>query len=134
MSAGIALAKELKTKITFLHVVEQHTHPEFYSASFDSIFKINPQLKPHIKKNLMAFTKLTEKNAQFVVVEGTVQNQITNYAENHRIDLIVMATRGQGALDQLFLGSNAERVVRTASCPVLTVGRKSEGSKTGKSL
>ena len=39
----------------------------------------------------------------------------------HTIDLIVMGTHGRGAIAQLLVGSVAEKVVRTAPCPVLTV-------------
>ena len=47
--------------------------------------------------------------------------EIVKYAKAHAIDLIVMGTHGRGALAQLLVGSVAERVVRTAPCPVLTV-------------
>jgi nucleotide-binding universal stress UspA family protein len=46
---------------------------------------------------------------------------IVEYAQNHEIDLIVMGTHGRGALAHLVMGSVAERVVRLARCPVLTV-------------
>ena len=46
---------------------------------------------------------------------------IVDYARAHDIDLIVMGTHGRGAVAHLLMGSVAERVVRTAPCPVLTV-------------
>jgi nucleotide-binding universal stress UspA family protein len=46
---------------------------------------------------------------------------IVGYASEHRMDLIVMGTHGRGAVSHLLMGSVAERVVRTATCPVLTV-------------
>ena len=46
---------------------------------------------------------------------------ITQYATDERIDLIVMGTHGRRGMAHLLMGSVAERVVRTASCPVLTV-------------
>jgi nucleotide-binding universal stress UspA family protein len=46
---------------------------------------------------------------------------IVDYAAQHAIDLIVMGTHGRGAISHLLMGSVAERVVRTAGCPVLTV-------------
>ena len=49
--------------------------------------------------------------------------QTTEYAKAAKIDHIVMGTNGRGAVAQLLVGSVAERVVRTARCPVLTVRR-----------
>jgi nucleotide-binding universal stress UspA family protein len=46
---------------------------------------------------------------------------ITQYATDERIDLIVMGTDGRRGVAHLLMGSVAERVVRAASCPVLTV-------------
>jgi len=46
---------------------------------------------------------------------------IIDYAKDNAIDLIVMGTHGRGALAHMLMGSVAERVVRLASCPVLTV-------------
>ncbi|MBS0262844.1 MAG: universal stress protein [Planctomycetes bacterium] len=47
--------------------------------------------------------------------------EIVNYAEAQGIDLIVVGTHGRGALLHLLMGSVAEKVVRKAKCPVLTV-------------
>jgi nucleotide-binding universal stress UspA family protein len=47
--------------------------------------------------------------------------EIVRYAEHERIDLIVMGTHGRVRVAHLLMGSVAEKVVRTASCPVLTV-------------
>jgi len=46
---------------------------------------------------------------------------ITRYARAHNIDLIVMGTHGRGRVAHLLLGSVAEKVARTAPCPVLTM-------------
>jgi nucleotide-binding universal stress UspA family protein len=43
------------------------------------------------------------------------------YARDESIDLIVMGTHGRGPFSHLLMGSVAERVVRAAPCPVLTV-------------
>ena len=48
-------------------------------------------------------------------------DSIVAYARTAGIDLIVMGTHGRAAIERLFLGSVAERVIRTAPCPVLTV-------------
>ncbi|HEY7362799.1 MAG TPA: universal stress protein [Methylomirabilota bacterium] len=50
-----------------------------------------------------------------------VAERIVDYAERHAIDLIVLGTHGRTGVSRVLIGSVAERVVRTAPCPVLTV-------------
>lgn len=54
-------------------------------------------------------------------VSNTPEAAIVSYANEVDIDLIVMGTHGRGPLAHFLMGSVAERVVRTARCPVLTV-------------
>ena len=56
-----------------------------------------------------------------VLTSNTPAFAIADYAADRAIDLIVMGTHGRGAVAHLLMGSVAERVVRTAPCPVLTV-------------
>ena len=56
-----------------------------------------------------------------VVVEGSPAPAVQQYAKEHAVDLIVIATRGRSQVARVLLGSVADRVVRTAPCPVLTV-------------
>lgn len=55
------------------------------------------------------------------VAIGTPANEIVELAKLGHFDLVVMGTHGRGVLAHALLGSVAERVVRRASCPVLTV-------------
>jgi len=55
------------------------------------------------------------------VYTGPTARAIADYAKANDLDLIVMGTHGRGGMAHLLLGSVAERVVRTAPCPVLTV-------------
>jgi|MudIll2142460700_1097286.scaffolds.fasta_scaffold1085415_1 nucleotide-binding universal stress UspA family protein len=52
---------------------------------------------------------------------GVDAREILDYAAKHEIDLIVMATHGRSGLAHVLLGSVAEKVVRKAPCPVLTI-------------
>ena len=61
-----------------------------------------------------------------VVRKGKAFEQITRYASDEQIDLIVIGTHGRGMVMHTLMGSVAENVVRHAGCPVLTV--KAEGS------
>ena len=52
---------------------------------------------------------------------GVPFEEIVKIAEEERADMIVMGTHGRGGLNRMLLGSVAERVIRLAPCPVLTV-------------
>ena len=60
-------------------------------------------------------------NVVRVVRKGSTFDTIVKYATDNAIDLIVIGTHGRTGLPQVLLGSVAERVVRHATCPVLTV-------------
>ena len=47
--------------------------------------------------------------------------EILDYANQHQIELIVLGTHGRGPVGEMLIGSVADRVIRTAPCPVLTV-------------
>lgn len=52
---------------------------------------------------------------------GSPAHEIVTYACENKIDLIILGTHGRSGMSRALLGSVAERVVRTAPCPVLTV-------------
>lgn len=56
-----------------------------------------------------------------VVLYGDVADEIVRYAEKAAIDLIIMGTHGYKGLEKALFGSVAEKVVKTAGCPVLTI-------------
>jgi nucleotide-binding universal stress UspA family protein len=56
-----------------------------------------------------------------VIVAGTPANMIVELAARERADLIVIATHGRTGVRRLLSGSVAEKVVRTAGCPVLAI-------------
>jgi nucleotide-binding universal stress UspA family protein len=72
------------------------------------------------------FARLTSELGSDVPVvvashRGDPAEEIVRYARGHNIDLIVLGTHGRTGVSRLILGSVAERVIRTAPCPVLSV-------------
>ena len=92
----------------------------------------------------MFFLKLTQKRfAEFLdkdYLEGlTIHQTVKNYkifseiddvAKEHRVDLIVMGSHGSSGLSEVFVGSNTEKVVRTASVPVLVIKEETNFTAT----
>lgn len=65
------------------------------------------------------------------VESGFPVEAIIDYTKKHQIDFIVMGTHGHRGLSRLLLGSVAEKIVRLAPCPVLTVHESASESKPG---
>ena len=62
-----------------------------------------------------------ELKTRLIALRGNPADEIVRIAEEEKVDLIVIATRGRTGLDRLIFGSVAEKVVRLAKCPVLIV-------------
>ena len=62
-----------------------------------------------------------ELKAERIIVHGPAADEITKCADSEKVDMIVIATHGWTGWRRLIFGSVAERVVRLAACPVLTV-------------
>jgi universal stress protein A len=71
----------------------------------------------------LAATIPQDITTQVLLRQGTPSSGIISAARQNRRDLIVLPTRGLKGLKYYMLGSTAEKVVRYALCPVLTIGR-----------
>ena len=124
VTAAIELAQTFGAKLTVLHVVE----PPSYLVDSHAFAHQGPlllkameeQAKRELDELLSRLPGAQVEIARRVVV-GVPYQRITESASAERADLIVMATHGRTGLRHLLLGSVAERVVRLASCPVLTL-------------
>ena len=127
---AIMLASQLGASLQFIHVIQHDIHPSFYAAGIDSIFQIDKGLKKRVIINLKEFLSdqlPPDLQAEYAVREGKAHKEIVDYAKDAKTDLIVIATHGLTGLDYILLGSTAEKVVRSANCPVLTVKKVNTG-------
>jgi nucleotide-binding universal stress UspA family protein len=60
-------------------------------------------------------------NVEKMVIQGVPYEEVINFADKEKIDIIVIGTYGRSGLERFIFGSTAERVVRRAPCAVLTV-------------
>jgi nucleotide-binding universal stress UspA family protein len=122
---GKAFAKAFGASLHVLHVVQEpFAQPWAVEAYGFSLATLQDEwvrdAKARIEKTLTDEERATYR-AQLVTVLGHPVVEILKYAQEHQIDLIVLGTHGRGPLGHMVMGSVAERVVRKASCPVLTV-------------
>lgn len=71
-------------------------------------------------------------NVQTVIAHGDPATEIVKMAEKKSVDVIVIATHGNTGWRRLAFGSVAEKVVRTACCPVLTIRLSGRGASGGR--
>ena len=66
---------------------------------------------------------------EILIEEGDIQSALEQAIQKYDIDLVVIGTRGRTGIAKLLLGSVAEEIFRTVTCPVLTVGPHCDPSK-----
>ena len=123
---GRDLARTFGATLHVLHVVDdvpaKAISGEGYAVDF-SDFQRAVEKSAH--KKLDAIVRADDRRElgakALLRTSTTPASAIVSYAKEAGIDLIVVGTHGRGAMAHLFLGSVAERVVRSASCPVLAV-------------
>ncbi len=123
-----ALATRLGASLHLIHVCEV---PALRTGSMDAYAiaysNWSQQLGDEAERQLLTLTpKLTGVMVSTEVLFGNPARAIVTAAEARKPDLIVMGTHGHGALMHALMGNVAERVVRLASCPVLTVREPQE--------
>ena len=121
---ALYFAQEFGAEVHLVHVV---TPPpplvEGYSANFDPE-QITSALTAEANASIDRLLKAVQgRNLTFQreIRVGVDFHEIINYARTRQIDLIVMATHGRTGLAHVLVGSVAEKVVRKAPCPVLTI-------------
>jgi nucleotide-binding universal stress UspA family protein len=126
LNYGRALALQFDASLHVLHVI----HTIAVTAATEYGFAGLPlEYEAEITESARKRTEesLTEEDRRLLSAKATVVQHTTpaaaiaEYAATNHVDLIVVGTHGRGALGHLFMGSVAERVVRTAPCPVLAV-------------
>lgn len=118
---ALEFAKAFGAELHLLYVIED---PILYSPSFGGYAPKPGELESFAQtglENWILPDDLGDVTVAYRWVHGRAFAQILRDAAQHDIDLIVMGTHGRGFLPHLLMGSVAERVVRSAPCPVLTV-------------
>lgn len=119
---GIDFARRFGATLHLLHVIED---PVVYLPMFESWpLPSRDEFETYARQRLDAWV-LPEDAAGLAIVRrfvhGSPAVEIPADAKQHGIDLIVMGTHGRRLAAHLLMGSVAEKVVRHAPCPVLTV-------------
>jgi nucleotide-binding universal stress UspA family protein len=122
---AINFAKSLRAEVVLVFVVE----PLYYAGDLGLFLEEQNRMAHHELAQLERRVQRKRGRCRTLVLRGTPYKEIVAAAKKHKTDLIVMGTHGRTGLSHLVMGSVADKVVRTATCPVLTVpqGRKKKG-------
>jgi nucleotide-binding universal stress UspA family protein len=133
---AVHLAKKTGAKVMLAHCVytplewhrlsvkQQEEYPETVAYTVDAEIKLS---------KIAGSDLFRDAEVETAVLHGTPYQQIIQQAARYQTDLIVMGTHGNEKADRPFLGSNSQRVIRMATCPVLSV-KADAGESNWKNL
>jgi len=117
---AIALAHNFGAHLYLLHVSDRAK----FEMATEFPLGLDGTLDDAVRERLLKILTPREQiefKPSFELRSGSPAAEIVKYAREADVDLIVMGTHGRGFVAHAVLGSVAEKVVRTAPCPVLTV-------------
>jgi len=122
---AVRLSADLGAKLYLVHAIE----PVYFAGAFygpdASVPMLTEEQRRYAKEAMVDLRdSLRRRNvavADVIIATGPPHQMIVEEAETKKVDLIVVGTHGRGGVAHLLLGSVAEKVVRSAKCPVLTI-------------
>jgi nucleotide-binding universal stress UspA family protein len=133
LEVAVEIAKKSGAEITLLHVVEEASQGSFSIAGewrttenwSDKLFtlKLIEKAKDQLEK-LVLDSRFSAVKVNGELRLGNAFHGMRTIIVENKVDLVVMGTRGRSKLEEMVIGSNTERVVRHAKCPVLSVHKK----------
>jgi nucleotide-binding universal stress UspA family protein len=124
MDHAVSLARDYKAKLILLYVIQDISIAEWYIPSSLSVTDLVEDMQRSAGKEMdkwAAEVSAKVKEVEKLVVRGVPFVEIIKTAKEMDADLIVIGTHGRTGIDHMLFGSTAEKVVRKAPCPVLTV-------------
>lgn len=122
------VAQKTNYTLVILHVIPTLNS---YTNLFSSQSSIETEYLGYVKESAEYKLKKNIENYDFekinieiVIKTGNIVQTIFQESEHKDVALIVMGSKGSSGLEEIFVGSNTEKVLRSVHCPVLTVGKK----------
>lgn len=127
LKVGLDIAQSIKGEVILLHIIDApnavdlSTQGAGSSSSIDQIFtlKLIERMKEDLQELVEPFGEDAPLRTEMAI--GNMVAKINERIDSEDIDLVVMGTKGASGIQEVVVGSNTEKVVRAAKCPVLTV-------------
>ena len=127
---AVNFADQFNSEITLIYVVEPVIYPPDFSMGQIAIPSVNAEWDLKAKEELEKLAKQEIPESVKVSVKiktGKPFLEIIDTAAEENVDLIIIATHGHSGVEHILFGSTAEKVVRKAPCPVLTLREPIKG-------
>ncbi|HMN26111.1 MAG: universal stress protein [Ignavibacteriaceae bacterium] len=127
---AVSFARSFNAEIILIYVVEPIIYPPDFSMGQIAMPTINTDWDTRAKEELdkLAKNEITSNGkVKTIIKTGKPFAEIIETAKEEDIDLIIIATHGHSGVEYILFGSTAEKVVRKAPCPVLTLREPIKG-------
>lgn len=118
-------AKQWSATIHLIHIIEPVIFPVDWGYTPVDLSDIEKEYSNAAEQELKKTVEVLHSEGFSVIPQvihgGRSSDEINQYAKDHGISMICIATNGRGGVEHLLLGSTTERVVRKAPCPVLVI-------------
>lgn len=127
LEVGIDFAKESGAKLTLVHVweVPAYAYTAVSASAVDLLTPIQEAAESQLATTLAEVRKQVPQ-AESILRQGSSWREILAMIEEKKPDLVIMGTHGRRGVERAFLGSVAEKIVRTSPAAVLTVRGKND--------
>ena len=127
---AVNFAKSFNAEIILIYVVEPVIYPPDFSMGQIAMPSINTEWDDRAKDELQKLAKneiVGVATVKTIIKTGKPFVEIIETAKEENVDLIIIATHGHSGVEHILFGSTAEKVVRKAPCPVLTLREPLKG-------
>ena len=114
------VAETYRATLWLVHVLA-HTSDLLGYDDFEKLYAKRKHVGQSILDDALAALGATNLEIRQELLEGPEPDSILSYAKKNQADLIIMGTRGMGALKGLLVGSVSRKVIHLAGCPVMVV-------------
>ncbi len=127
---AVNFTKQFNADLILIYVVEPVIYPPDFSMGQIAIPSVDLEMDKRASDELEKLAKKEipeEIKVKALVKTGKPFIEIIETASEEKIDLIIIATHGHTGVEHILFGSTAEKVVRKAPCPVLTIREPAKG-------
>ncbi len=118
---ALAFANQFGAEVTLVHIVEQMVYPGDWMYPPLAATDFAAEKREQMIDRLKALDAGSGVKTQHIVRLGRAWQEVVEIAREQKTDMIILATHGYTGLKHALLGSVAEKIVRHAPCPVLSV-------------